>query len=101
MTRSFSFTRASLVLAALSSVASAQQGTRQYTVVNNCPTSADLYIAGNFENTLAAGASVTKTLGTNAGFFYFFVNGATAIGTRAAFYGDVTVSVTSLRLFRK
>ena len=62
----------------------------QYTVVNKCPTSINLYIAGNLDSTLATGASVTKSLGIDAGFFYTDANGGSASGaaTRAGFYDD-------------
>ncbi|KAF8157235.1 ricin B lectin domain-containing protein [Crassisporium funariophilum] len=66
------------------------QGSRQYTVINNCPISVNLLIGGNLDSILAQGASTTKTLGINAGFFYSDANGGNAngAGTRAGFYGD-------------
>lgn len=68
------------------------QFTRQYTVVNNCPSAVGLYIGGTFDSNLSTGGSTTKSLGVNAGFFYVFANGGSAIGTRAGFYGDNNVS---------
>ncbi|KAH9481422.1 hypothetical protein JR316_0005948 [Psilocybe cubensis] len=64
------------------------QGARQYKIVNSCPSTVAFYIGGLFDSNLATGASTTKTLGVNAGFFYVFANGGNAIGTRAGFYGD-------------
>ena len=66
----------------------------QYTVVNKCPTSINLYIAGNLDSNLATGASVTRSLEDgDAGFFYTDANGRSTNGaaTRAGFYGDNNV----------
>ena len=65
----------------------------QYTVVNKCPTSINLYIAGKLDRNLATGASVTKSLGIDAGFFYTDANGGSTNGaaTRAGFYDDNNV----------
>ena len=61
--------------------------------MNKCPTSINLYIAGNLDSTLATGASVVKSLGIDAGFFYTDANGGSASGaaTRAGFYDDNNV----------
>ncbi|KAF9048752.1 G-X-X-X-Q-X-W domain-containing protein [Panaeolus papilionaceus] len=62
--------------------------TRQYFVRNNCPSNINLYIAGTFDSNIARGATVTKTLSDNAGFFYTDANGGspTTPGTvRTAF----------------
>lgn len=71
---------------------------RQYTVKNNCPSAVDLYIGGSKDSTLAKGATVVKSLGVNAGFFYTNANGGTTDGqaTRAGFYGDNSVSRTHI-----
>ena len=76
-------------LLALGLVANGQPVTREYTVVNNCPASIDLYIAGTYDTTLASGASTTTIGGPNTGFFYTSVNGGNANGaaTRAGFFG--------------
>ncbi|KAF8914422.1 hypothetical protein CPB84DRAFT_1721400 [Gymnopilus junonius] len=62
---------------------------RQYTVVNKCPASIDLYIAGVYDATLTTGASTTTTAGVDAGFFYTTANGGDTTGdaTRAGFFG--------------
>lgn len=73
-----------------SSVVHAQ---RQFTVVNHCPTSIDLYIAGAKDSTLAQGATVVKSLGASSGFFYTDANGGSSDGhgTRAGFFSSTTV----------
>lgn len=68
------------------------QDARQYKIVNGCPSTVAFYIGGAFDSNLATGASTTKTLGANAGFFYVFANGGNTIGTRAGFYGDNNAS---------
>jgi hypothetical protein len=79
----------SVTLLFLSAIPTSGQ-THKYTVVNKCPTSIKLYIAGSLDSTLATGASITKSLGIDAGFFYTDANGGNANGaaTRAGFYDD-------------
>ncbi|KAF9529141.1 G-X-X-X-Q-X-W domain-containing protein [Crepidotus variabilis] len=81
-----------VVLLAYAVVAS--QAQRQYTIVNKCPSSIDLYIAGAKDSTLAQGATATKSLSVDAGFFYTNANGGSTDGqaTRAGFYGDSSVN---------
>lgn len=56
-----------------------------YTVKNNCPTAIELFIGGNSQGNLAAGATTVKTgLGPNAGFFYTTTNGGIADGRLVA-----------------
>lgn len=71
---------------------------REYTVVNNCPTSINLYVGGVYDATLATGASTTTTGGVDAGFFYTTANGGDTTGdaTRAGFYGSDEVSLCIL-----
>lgn len=85
----------SLVLFATPLVASPllprQNPTRQYVVTNRCPTAVNLYIGGAFDSNIPLGGSVTKTLGTDAGFFYTDANlgSPTAEGTAKAGFLDV------------
>ena len=68
----------------------AAQNTRKYTVYNKCPTPINLYIGGAVkDSTIATNETVSRTLGTDAGFFYTDANGGdpNAVGTiRAGFY---------------
>jgi len=70
------------------------QGSVQYTIQNNCPTTIALRIGESAEGNIATGSSVVRTLGVNAGFFYTTANSGTTNGgaTRAGFYGDNNVS---------
>jgi hypothetical protein len=66
--------------------------TRQYVVTNRCPTAVNLYIGGTLDSNIPQNGSVTKTLGTSAGFFYTDANlgSPTAEGAaKAGFLGDV------------
>ncbi|KAF8198504.1 G-X-X-X-Q-X-W domain-containing protein [Pholiota molesta] len=65
--------------------------TRQYVVTNRCPTAVNLYIGGALDSNIPQNGSVTKTLGTSAGFFYTDANlgSPTAEGAaKAGFLGD-------------
>jgi hypothetical protein len=85
-----------LIFISVIPITSAQS--HQYTVVNKCPTSINLYIAGSLDGTLATGARMKKSLGIDAGFFYTNANGESANGaaTRAGFYDDNNASVRCL-----
>ncbi|KAJ3556356.1 hypothetical protein NM688_g2074 [Phlebia brevispora] len=81
--------KASLILPLLTAAgAFGQNRTYQYVVHNDCPTTVNLIIAGKYDSVLFPGASVTKTLGPDAGFFYTDGNGGSTTGeaTRAGFY---------------
>ena len=92
MQHSHSFTPAPFLrtLSALLVFAVAVSAQRHYTVVNNCPSAIDLYIGDAKDSTLAKGASTSKVLGYDAGFFYTTANGGKTDGsaTRAGFFGD-------------
>ncbi|KAF8970080.1 G-X-X-X-Q-X-W domain-containing protein [Flammula alnicola] len=66
-----------------------RQITRQYTVINKCPSDVNLFIAGALDSSIPAGGSVTRTLPVDAGFFYTDANGGdgnSAGTTRAGFF---------------
>ncbi|TEB34140.1 G-X-X-X-Q-X-W domain-containing protein [Coprinellus micaceus] len=82
-------TATSASLLALVTLASAQGPT--YRVHNNCPTTIELFIAGQSQGSLTKGAVTVKTgLGTAAGFFYTNANGGVTNGNvlaaRAGFF---------------
>ncbi|KAF8960448.1 G-X-X-X-Q-X-W domain-containing protein [Flammula alnicola] len=84
----------SLLLLATPLVASPlapRQTTRQYIIYNKCPSSIDLWIAGELDSSIVSGGNVTKFLALGAGFFYTDANGGNANGvgtTRAGFFDD-------------
>lgn len=68
------------------------QAQRHYNIVNNCPTSINLYINGVAEGSLTTGASTSRNFSSSwDGFIYTTSNGAELDGsrtTRAGFYGE-------------
>ena len=72
--------------------------TTKYTVVNKCPQTIDLYIAGKDVAKIATGHDFTTTLGPNPGFFYTDVNGGNKNGaaTRAGFFTDVRYTTLAI-----
>ncbi|KAF8960460.1 ricin B lectin domain-containing protein [Flammula alnicola] len=82
----------SLLLLATPLVASPlapRQTTRQYTIINKCPTAVNLFIAGALDSSMPVGGSVTRTLPVDAGMFYTDANGGDGDSqgtTRAGFF---------------
>lgn len=65
----------------------ARQNTRQYNIYNKCPTAIDLYISGTNHGTIPTGGSVSRTLGTSAGYFFTDANGGSKNINRAIYAG--------------
>ncbi|KAF9041468.1 G-X-X-X-Q-X-W domain-containing protein [Panaeolus papilionaceus] len=62
---------------------------KTYTFVNNCPTTIDFIVGGNPEGTIAPGASRTRSVIADEGFFFSSANGGQgAKSTRVGFYDD-------------
>ncbi|KAF9041471.1 ricin B lectin domain-containing protein [Panaeolus papilionaceus] len=62
---------------------------KTYKIVNKCPTSIDVWVAGVFETTLAVGASKDRSVMANEGFVYTTANGGQgAKSTRVGFFDD-------------
>jgi hypothetical protein len=79
----------------------ARQNTRQYNIYNKCPTAIDLYISGTNHGTIPTGGSVSRTLGTSAGYFFTDANGGSKNINRAIYAGfyevnsDVSLTIDS------
>lgn len=70
--------------------------TRHYNIVNNCPSSIDLFINGESQGALATGATTTRDFDSPwSGFIYTTSNSGRSDGshtTRAGFFGEVRYS---------
>ncbi len=77
----------------LSSASLRAVATRHYDIVNNCPSSIDLFINGESQGALAAGATTTRDfVSAWSGFIYTTSNSDRSDGshtTRAGFFGEV------------
>ena len=77
-----------LILASsISATPFARQNTRQYNIYNKCPTAIDLYIAGTNQGTILTNGSVSRTLGTGAGYFFTDANGGSKNANRTIYAG--------------
>lgn len=73
---------------------------RHYSIVNSCPSAVTLYINGESQGSLAAnGGTTTRDFNnTWSGLIYTDANGGNKNGTRttrAGFFGDVSMTMTS------
>lgn len=74
------------------------QASRRYNIVNNCPSTINIFINGNSQGSISSGGVVRHTFNNSfSGLIYTNANGGAQSGagtTRAGFYGPVSLSKT-------